>query len=70
MKDEDIVTQPAIARLVQSGGKLIGLEEECLKVCEQIGSLTNKKLELGKEVEEVTSLLNYLRNECSWIQRT
>ena len=69
MRDENIITQLAIARLVQSGGKLMELEAECLKVCDQIGRLNDKKLELEKEVEEVTSLLGYLGKECSKLQK-
>jgi hypothetical protein len=69
MRNEGIVTQPAIARLVQSGGRLMELEDESLKVCDQIGRLNNKKWQLEKEVEDVTSLLCYLRRECSKLQK-
>ncbi len=65
MMEEGIVTQPAIARFVHSAGKLAGLEEECLDVCGQIGRLNDKKIELEREVESVTSLLRYLQAECS-----
>jgi len=33
-------------------GRLTRLDEEELKICEQIGRLNSKKLELEKEVEE------------------
>ena len=69
MKDEGILTsQPAIARFVQSAEKLARLEEESLKVYGQIGRLNDKKFELEREVESVTSLLRYLRSECSKLQ--
>ncbi len=38
IRNEGIVSQPAIAWLVHSGGKLTQLKEKCLKVCEQIGN--------------------------------
>ncbi len=66
-KDEGILTQSAIARFVQSAKKLARLEEESLKVYGQIGRL-NDKFELEREVESVTSLLRYLRSECSKLQ--
>lgn len=50
MNDEGILTQPAIAMLVQSAEKLARLEEESLKVYGQIGRLNNKKFELEREV--------------------
>ena len=69
MKDEWILTQPAtIAMFVQSAEKLARLEEESLKVYGQIGRLNDKKFELEREVESVTSLLRYLRSECSKLQ--
>ena len=68
MKDEGIVTQPSIARFVQSAGKLARLEDESLKLCEQIGGLNDKKNEVGEDIEEATSLLRYLRDECSRLQ--
>jgi DNA transposition AAA+ family ATPase len=67
-KDEGILTQSAIARFVQSAKKLARLEEESLKVYGQIGRLNDKKFELEREVESVTSLLRYLRSECSKLQ--
>ncbi len=68
MKEEGILTPPAIARFVQSAEKLARLEEECLEVCEQIGRLNDKKTEIEKVIEEVSSLLRYLRTECSKLQ--
>ncbi len=68
MKNEGVLTPPAIARFVHSAGKLAGLEEECLDVCGQIGRLNDKKAELEREVESVTSLLRYLQAECSKLQ--
>ena len=62
MREEGIVTQPAIARLAQSAVKLARLEEECLDVCDQIGKLNDKKVEIEKEIEAVSSLLHYLRD--------
>ncbi len=68
MRNEGIVTQPAIARLVQSVGKLTRLEEESLKLCEQIGRLSDKKTEIEKDIERASLLLHYLRVECSRLQ--
>ncbi len=65
--DLNPASQPAIARFVQSAEKLARLEEESLKVYGQIGRL-NDKFELEREVESVTSLLRYLRSECSKLQ--
>lgn len=68
MKEEGIITPPAIARFVQSAGKLARLEEESLSLCEQIGRLNDKKIEIKEEIERATSLLHYLRTECSGLQ--
>ncbi|CAN5870900.1 hypothetical protein BH23THE1_BH23THE1_27560 [soil metagenome] len=68
MKDEGILTQPAIAIFVQSGVKLARLEEESLKLCGQIGRLNDKKAEIKEEIERATSLLRYLRDKCSKLQ--
>jgi len=57
MNDEGILTQPAIARFVQSAEKLARLEEESLKAYGHIGRLNDKKFELEREVESVASLL-------------
>lgn len=64
MRKEGIATQPTIALFVQSAGKLAGLGEESLKLCGQIGKL-NDKTEIKKDIESTTSLLRYLRDECS-----
>jgi len=68
MKDEGILTQPAITMLVNSAGKLARLEEESLKLCEQIGRLHDKKTEIKEDIEKASSLLRYLRDECSELQ--
>lgn len=68
MKDEGILTQPAIARFVQSAQKLAKLEEESLKLCDQIGRLNDKKTEIKEDIERASSLLRYLRDECSKLQ--
>ena len=52
MREEGIVTQPAIARLAQSAVKLARLEEECLDVCDQIGKLNDKKSEIEKGIQQ------------------
>lgn len=66
--EEGIVTQSAIARLVQSAEKLTRLEEESVKVCEQVWRLKDKKAEIKKDIERASSLLRYLRDECSRLQ--
>jgi hypothetical protein len=68
MRDEEILTQPAIARFVQSGVELTRLEEESLKLCDHIGRLNDKKQAIEKELEAATSLLHYLRTKCSKLQ--
>jgi hypothetical protein len=52
MKEEGIATKSAITRFVQMAGRLSRLDEEELKICEQIGKLNSKKFELEKEIEE------------------
>ena len=68
MRDEGIVNQPAIARFVQAAGKLARLEEESFEICGQIGRLNDKKAEIKKDIEKASSLLSYLRDECSTLQ--
>ena len=68
MKEEGIVTQPAIVRFVQSAGKLARLEEESMKLCEQIGRLRDKKTEIEKDIESATSLLHHMRMSCHRLQ--
>jgi hypothetical protein len=52
MKWEGIATKDRIARFVQMAGRLTRLDEEELKICEQIGKLNSKKFELEKEIED------------------
>ena len=52
MKWEGIVTKNRITRFVEMAGRLTRLDEEALKLCEQIGRLNSKKFELEKEIEE------------------
>jgi hypothetical protein len=52
MKQEGIATKDRITRFVQMAGRLTRLDEEELKICEQIGKLNSKKFELEREVEE------------------
>lgn len=68
MREEGIVTQPAIARFVHSAGKLARFEEESLNVCGQIGRLNDKKKEIEKDIQASSSLLRYLRTKCSGLQ--
>ena len=68
MKYEGIVTKNAISRFTALAGRLTRLDEEELKICEQIGRLNSKKGELEKDIEEVSALLRYLRTECSKLQ--
>ena len=52
MKWEGIATKNKIARFTEMAGRLTRLDEEELKICEQIGKLNSKKFELEKEIEE------------------
>ncbi len=52
MKYEGIVTKDAISRFTEMAGRLTRLDEEELKLCEQIGKLNSKKFELEREIEE------------------
>ena len=52
MKEEGIATKNAISRLVQMAGRLLRLDEEELKICDEIRKLSSKKFELEKEIEE------------------
>ena len=52
MKWEGIATKNAISRFVEMAGRLTRLDEEELKICEQIGKLNSKKFELEREIEE------------------
>ncbi len=68
LKWEGIATKDAISRFAAMAGRLTRLDEEELKICEQIGGLNDKKVELEREVESVTSLLRYLQAESSKLQ--
>jgi hypothetical protein len=59
MKYEGIATKNAISRFVEMAGRLTRLDEEELKVCEQIGKLNSKKFELGREIEEALKELDH-----------
>lgn len=60
MKEEGIATKNAITRFVQMAGRLSRLDEEELKICDQIGKLNSKKFELEREIEEALKELNHL----------
>jgi hypothetical protein len=52
MKCEGISTKNKISRFTEMAGRLTRLDEEELKICEQIGNLNSKKFELEKDIEE------------------
>ena len=52
MKCEGIATKQAISRFIEMVGRLTRLDEEELKICEQIGKLNSKKFELEREIDE------------------
>ncbi len=52
MKYEGIVTKQAISRFTEMAGRLTRLDEEELKICEQIGKLNSKKFVLEREIDE------------------
>ena len=52
MKWEGIATKNKISRFVEMAGRITRLDEEELKICEQIGKLNSKKFELEREIEE------------------
>ena len=52
MKCEGIATKTKISRFVEMVGRLTRLDEEELKICEQIGKLYSKKFELEREIQE------------------
>jgi predicted transcriptional regulator len=58
MKYEGIATKNAISRFTEMAGRLTKLDEEELKICEQIGKLNSKKFELEKEIEEAIKELD------------
>jgi hypothetical protein len=52
MKCEDIDTKNKISRFTEMAGRLTRLDEEELKICEEIGKLNSKKLELEREIDK------------------
>lgn len=52
MKYEGIATKNAISRFTAMAGRLTRLDEEELKICEQIGKLNSKKFELERDIED------------------
>ncbi len=61
VEEAGLLSKTAMARLVEQGGKLNRLDEECLNVCGQIGRLNAKKAEVEKKIEELDDLLAFLR---------
>jgi len=60
MKYEGIATKQVISRFVEMAGRLTRLDEEELKLCEEIGKLNSKKFELEKEIEDaINELVQY-----------
>ena len=62
MKWEGIATKDAISRFTEMAGRLTKLDEEELKICEQIRKLNSKKFELEKEIEETVNELDFYDN--------
>ena len=60
LRQEDITTKDRISRFTEMAGRLTRLDEEELKICEEIGKLNSKKSELEKEIEEALKELNHL----------
>ena len=60
LKQEDITTKDRISRFTEMAGRLTRLDEDELKICEQIGRLNSKKFELEREIEEAIKELNHL----------
>lgn len=58
MRWEGIATKNKIARFTEMAGRLTRLDEEELKICEQIGRLNSKKFELEREIEEALKELD------------
>jgi hypothetical protein len=52
MKWEGIANKSAISRFVEMAGRITRLDEEELKICEQIGRLNLKKFALENEIDE------------------
>lgn len=55
---EGITTKNAISRFVEMAGRLTRLDEEELKICDQIGKLNSRKFELEREIEETLKKLD------------
>ncbi len=61
LKQEGIVSKGTISRFTEMARRLTKLDEEELKLCEQIGGLNSKKFELEKEIEGlVQELASYI----------
>jgi superfamily I DNA and/or RNA helicase len=58
MRWEGIATKDKISRFTEMAGRLTRLDEEELKICEQIGKLSSKKFELEKEIDEALKELD------------
>jgi hypothetical protein len=58
LKCEGIATKDAISRFADMVGRLTKLDEEELRLCEQIGKLNSKKGELEREIEEALKELD------------
>ena len=59
MKCEGIANRNAISRFTEMAGRITRLDEEELKICEQIGKLNSKKFELERETEALKELEQY-----------
>lgn len=55
---KSLATKKAISRFTEMAGRLTRLDEEELKICEQIGKLNSKKFELEREIEEALKELD------------
>jgi hypothetical protein len=69
MEEAGLLSKTAMARLVERGGNLNTLDEECLNLCGQIGRLNERKVELENKCEEMTSLLAFLRRTCAMVEK-
>lgn len=58
MKCEGIANRNAISRFTEMAGRITRLDEEELKICEQIGKLNSKKFGLEREIDEALKELN------------
>ncbi len=59
MKWEGIATKNKISRFVEMAGRITRLDEEELKICEQIGKLNSKKFKLEREIDEALKELEH-----------